>query len=91
MTDIIYMGGNTMAKKDLGTLIEKSNLSMRSFSKSCGVSRFTLYNLIDGKAQFKNLSIINAINLCRVLGCKLSDLVDDEHNEEILEFEKLYK
>lgn len=77
-----------MANKKLSKLIDNSGLSMNKLSILTGINRSSLYNQINSEdAKIGKMDLKNAINLCLVLKCKLSDIVEDENYKIIKEYE----
>ncbi len=70
--------------------VREKGISMYKLAKGCGISRTMFYETFSGKKDFSHFRLDVAIKTCMILGCKLSDLIedDDENFEAVKEYEK---
>lgn len=77
-----------MAKKDILKLLEDKGYTIYSFCKTCGLTRKTFYSMRAGTTDFSNITLKNAIKICNILNCNLSDLIEDKYYQAALEYDK---
>ena len=81
-----------MPRDKLSKLLEqqlkKNDLTLYRIGLETGISYGTLYGLFNDERKFKSLSLANAIKICNVLNCNLSDLIEDEYYQIALEYDK---
>lgn len=63
-------------KKDLREFIHEQGLTPYEVSKMSGVPRSTIYDLVNKKGAFENMSIITAYKIAKVLGIKIEDFIE---------------
>ena len=60
----------------LEQFIREKGYTKYSFSKESGVPWSTLCALLDGKSDWFNISLGNAMKICRTLNIKMDELIE---------------
>lgn len=62
----------------LKTMRKRANLTQKQLSEVTGISYFTIIAYERNGRNIEGCKLANLVKICKVLNCKLSDIVDDE-------------